>query len=226
MHRKDLNERFSVVNGSRIQQLKSDIARCEQSNTMNVATYFEKLKIRFTLLSQDPLTSLNRAFQQISQEERVRGITRVKDEKARGVEPKSFKEAVKDEGWRKAMQTEIRALEDNDTWTMEKLPPGKRALGSQWVYKIKYNFDDTVERLKARLVVFGNHQVAGIDYNETFAPVTKMVTVSAFLTVATSKNWELHQMDVHNAFLHGDLEEEVYMNFFSGFESSDPDLYI
>lgn len=129
-----------------------------------------------------------------------------------------------DVGWRHAMQTKIRALEDNGTWTMEKLPPGKRALGSQWVYKIKYNSDGSVERLKARLVVFGNHQIAGIDYNETFAPVAKMVTVRAFLAIAASKNWELHQMDVHNAFLHGDLNEEVYMKLPPGFGSSQPDM--
>lgn len=141
-----------------------------------------------------------------------------------GVEPQSFKEAMKDAGWRGAMQKEIRALEDNGTWTMETLPPGKKALGSQWVYKIKYNSDGSVERLKARLVVFGNHQIEGIDYNETFAPVAKMVTVRAFLAIAASKNWELHQMDVHNAFLHGDLDEEVYMKLPPGFDSDTPGL--
>lgn len=141
-----------------------------------------------------------------------------------GCEPKSFKEAMTDVGWRQAMQTEIRALEDNGTWSMEKLPPGKRALGSRWVYKIKYNSDGSIERLKARLVVFGNHQIIGIDYNETFAPVAKMVTIRTFLTIAASQNWELHQMDVHNAFLHGDLHEEVYMKFPPGFGSSQPDM--
>lgn len=133
-------------------------------------------------------------------------------------------EAIKNEGWRRAMQEEIRALEDNGTWTMEHLPPGKRALGSQWVYKIKYQSNGHIERLKARLVVFGNHQIKGLDYNETFAPVTKMVTVRAFLAVAASKNWELHQMDVHNAFLHSDLDEEVYMKLPPGFESSYPNM--
>lgn len=141
-----------------------------------------------------------------------------------GLEPKNFKEAMKYSGWRDAMSKEIRALEDNKTWVMETLPPGKKALGSQWIYKIKYRSDGSIERLKARLVIFGNHQVEGIDYNETFAPVAKMVTVRIFLAIAAVKRWEVHQMDVHNAFLHGDLSEEVYMKVPPGFKITNPDM--
>ncbi|CAH9074985.1 unnamed protein product [Cuscuta europaea] len=141
-----------------------------------------------------------------------------------GQEPHNIREAYTHEGWRDAMNSEIQALEANRTWTMVRLPPGKRALGCRWVYKIKYNSDGTIERLKARLVIFGNRQVAGLDYNETFAPVAKMVTVRAFLARAASKNWELHQMDVHNAFLHGDLHEEVYMMTPPGFHHADSTL--
>ena len=141
-----------------------------------------------------------------------------------GLEPRSYKEAMTDAGWREAMQREIRALEDNHTWVMEPLPNGKKALGCKWVYKIKYHSDGNIERLKARVVIFGNHQVEGLDYNETFAPVAKMITVRAFFVVAAAKNWELHQMDVHNAFLHGDLDEEVFMKLPPGFSPAQPGM--
>ncbi|KAL6343175.1 hypothetical protein AAG906_020973 [Vitis piasezkii] len=94
-----------------------------------------------------------------------------------GCEPSTYVEAIKDECWREAMRKEIQTLEDNETWTVEDLPPEKKAIRSKWVYKIKYNFDGSIERCKARLVILGNKQVEGIDYNETFAPTAKMVTV-------------------------------------------------
>ncbi|KAJ4796184.1 Retroelement pol polyprotein-like [Rhynchospora pubera] len=139
-----------------------------------------------------------------------------------GREPHHFGEAIKDANWRNAMQSEIDALERNETWTIEDLPPTKTAIGCKWVYRIKYHSDGSIERYKARLVVLGNRQVEGIDYTKTFAPVAKMVSVRTFLAVAIAKGWELHQMDVHNAFLHGDLNEEVYMRLPPGFNSSQP----
>ncbi|CAH9121069.1 unnamed protein product [Cuscuta epithymum] len=135
-------------------------------------------------------------------------------------EPGSFREAVCDPRWREAMQREISALERTGTWTLTPLPPGKRAIYCKWVYKIKYKSDGTIDRYKARLVVCGNRQVQGIDYSETFAPVAKMVTVRTLLMVAASRHWELHQMDVDNAFLHGDLHEEVYMHLPPGYSAS------
>ena len=81
-----------------------------------------------------------------------------------GVEPASFAEAMRDPRWREAMKSGLQALENNNTWTVVSLPPGKRAIGCKWVCRIKYNADGTVERYKARLVILGNKQVEGIDY--------------------------------------------------------------
>lgn len=89
------------------------------------------------------------------------------------------------------MTDEIVALEDNDTWTVVDLLPGKKDLGCKWVYRVKFKVNGTIERHKSRLVVLGNNQIEGVDYNETFAPVAKMVTVLAFLN-ADSKNWKVH----------------------------------
>lgn len=98
-----------------------------------------------------------------------------------GHEPTRFSEAISDPNWSEAMRKEIEALEKNGTYVLVDLPHGKKAIGCKWVYKIKYNADGTIERYKARLVILGNNQVAGIDYNETFAPVAKMVSVRVFL---------------------------------------------
>ncbi|RVW23158.1 Retrovirus-related Pol polyprotein from transposon TNT 1-94 [Vitis vinifera] len=110
--------------------------------------------------------------------------------------------------------------------SVEDLPLGKKAIGSKWVYKIKYNSDGSIKRCKVHLVILGNKQVEGIDYNETFVPTAKMVIVQLFLAIAAAKGWELHQMDVHNAFLHGDLDEKVYMQMSPGFVSPTPAQHI
>ncbi|PKH47914.1 hypothetical protein CRG98_050403 [Punica granatum] len=126
------------------------------------------------------------------------------------VEPKTYREAVCDPRWRTAMAEEIRALEMNQTRTLAALPLCKRPIDCKWVFKIKRRADGEVKRYKARLVAKGFTQVEGIDFHETFAPVAKLVTVQCLLTVAVAKGWEMYQMDVQNAFLHGNLDEEVY----------------
>ncbi|KAL0421083.1 UNVERIFIED_CONTAM: Retrovirus-related Pol polyprotein from transposon RE2 [Sesamum latifolium] len=109
------------------------------------------------------------------------------------------------------MEKELEALEKNSTWDLTELPAGKRAIGSRWVYKTKLNQDGSIERYKARLVAKGYTQIEGVDFFDSFSPVAKTVTVRIFIAVATAFRWPLLQLDVNNAFLHGYLEEEVYM---------------
>jgi len=104
------------------------------------------------------------------------------------VEPTSYSTAVKDLGWCKAMDVELQAVEENQTWILIDLPPGKDAVDFKYVYKIKRNSDGSVERLKARLVTKGYTQQEGIDYHETFSLVAKMVTVRYLLLVATVRD--------------------------------------
>jgi len=109
------------------------------------------------------------------------------------------------------LNEELRALEDNGTWELTTLPTGKSAIGWKWFYKTKLKSDGAIERYKATLVVRGFSQEYGLDYEETFAPAAKMTTVRAVLAVAAIKQWQAYQMNVSNAFLHGDLEEVVYI---------------
>nr|CAN78733.1 hypothetical protein VITISV_020436 [Vitis vinifera] len=134
--------------------------------------------------------------------------------------PNTIQEAFKISEWKKAVQDEIDALEKNGTWTITDLPVGKRPVGCKWIFTIKYKADGSVERFKARLVARGFTQSYGIDYQETFAPVAKLNTIRILLSLVVNQDWCLQQLDIKNAFLNGDLEEEVYMEIPPGFEGS------
>jgi len=131
--------------------------------------------------------------------------------------PKIVHEASKKGEWREAMKTEMKALEKNETWEKCILPTGKKPVGCRWVFTIKHKVDDTIERYKARLVAKGYTQTYDIDYSETFSPVAKIDTIRVLFSIAANKNWPLDQFDVKNAFLHGNLKEEVYMEAPPGF---------
>uniref|UniRef100_A0A2N9EMC6 Reverse transcriptase Ty1/copia-type domain-containing protein n=1 Tax=Fagus sylvatica TaxID=28930 RepID=A0A2N9EMC6_FAGSY len=132
-------------------------------------------------------------------------------------EPHTFREASSDPLWQQAMKEELDALLKTGTWDLVDLPAGKSAIGCKWVYKIKTRSDGTVDRYKARLVAKGFTQEYGIDYEETFAPVARLSSVRTLIAVSASRHWPLFQMDVKNAFLNGELTEEVYMQLPPGF---------
>nr|CAN67317.1 hypothetical protein VITISV_019719 [Vitis vinifera] len=130
---------------------------------------------------------------------------------------KSTHEALSHPGWRQAMVDEMTALHSNGTWDLVVLPPGKSTVGCRWVYAVKVGPDGQVDRLKARLVAKGYTQVYGSDYGDTFSPVAKIASVRLLLSMAAMCSWPLYQLDIKNAFLHGDLAEEVYMEQPPGF---------
>lgn len=131
--------------------------------------------------------------------------------------PKTIGEALNHSGWRDAMIDEINALDHNNTWELVELPVGKKAIGCKWVFTVKVNPDGSMARLKARLVAKGYAQTYGVDYSKTFSPVAKVSSIRLFISLAATYDWTLHQLDVKNAFLHGDLHEEVYMEQQLGF---------
>jgi hypothetical protein len=135
--------------------------------------------------------------------------------------PHDWQEAKADPRRRGAMLEEMDALDKNNTWILTTLPANKKVVGCKWVFTIKQTPEGKVERYKARLVAKGYSQTYGVDYDETFSPVTKMNTIRTLISIASNCNWMLLQMDVKNAFLHGDLQEEVYMEIPPRFNSKE-----
>ena len=115
------------------------------------------------------------------------------------------------------MAEEYKALVDNNTWRLVSRPPGANVVTGKWIFRHKFHSDGTLARHKARWVVRGFTQRHGIDYDETFSPVVKPATIRVVLSIAASRQWPIHQLDVKNAFLHGHLHETVYCQQPPGF---------
>ena len=126
-------------------------------------------------------------------------------------EPKGFKSAAKSLEWLAAMDDEIKALKLNQTWELVPRPAATNVVGSKWVFRTKYHLDGSIDRLKACLVAKGYTQLYGLDFNDTFSPVVQASTIRIVLSIAVSRGWTMRQLDVKNAFLHGLLQEQVYM---------------
>nr|GEZ27963.1 putative reverse transcriptase, RNA-dependent DNA polymerase, Gag-polypeptide of LTR copia-type [Tanacetum cinerariifolium] len=133
--------------------------------------------------------------------------------------PNTFHGACKNKEWIVSMNNEMEALNRNETWEITQLPPGRKPIGCKWIYKIKYKSNGDIERYKARLVAKGYNQREGVDYAETFSLVVKIVTVRCLINIAVNNGWPLFQLDVNNAFLNGNLTEEVYMTLPPGYFS-------
>ncbi|CAM8943434.1 unnamed protein product [Rhodiola kirilowii] len=128
--------------------------------------------------------------------------------------PPTYNEAISSvDGpiWKEAIKSELDSIMQNHTWELVNLPPGCKPLDSKWIFTKKMKVDGTVEKYKARLVIKGYRQKEGLDYFDTFSPVTRITSIRMIIAIAALRNLEIHQMDVKTAFLNGDLEEEIYM---------------
>jgi hypothetical protein len=137
-------------------------------------------------------------------------------------EPSNVEEALRSEHWKKTMDTEYEAL----TWHLVPPKKGSNIIDCKWVFKEKRKADGSLDKYKARLVAKGYKQRFGIDYEDIFSPIVKMATIRAILSVAVSKGWSLRQLDISNAFIHGILEEEVYMRQPPGYINSAMPNYV
>jgi hypothetical protein len=132
-------------------------------------------------------------------------------------EPACCEEALKDPKWKNAMKEEMSMIQKNKTWELVDKPEDRHIIGVKWVFRTKLNADCSINKYKARLVVKGYAQIFGVDYSDTFAPVSRLDTIRLVLAIAAQKGWKVFQLDVKSAFLNGDLQEEIYVEQPEGF---------
>ena len=152
------------------------------------------------------------------------------DELARSLmdDPATYAEAISGPDamhWRGAIASELASIKENGTWEIvAKLPPGRHPIGCKWIFERKFNPNGTIDKFKARLVAKGYAQTYGVDYEETYAPVAKYMSIHILLVIGTILDLEIHQMDVKTAFLNGNLDEEIYMEIPEGVECKANDI--
>lgn len=141
-------------------------------------------------------------------------------------EPMNFTQAAKNRNWKMAMEKEIQSIEENKTWKLTELPRGQKVIGVKWIFKLKKDAEGNVVKHKARLVAKGYVQEHGVDFNEIFAPVTRLETVRLLLALAAKEEWEVHHLDVKIAFLNGEINEDVYVTQPEGFVKSGKEKWV
>ncbi|CAL1404046.1 unnamed protein product [Linum trigynum] len=140
--------------------------------------------------------------------------------------PRTVAQALRLPHWRAAMSDEVSAQIRNHTWDLVPAPPDCNILSNKWVYRTKIHPDGSLDRHRARLVARGFEQIPGLDFDQTYSPVLKPATLRLILGLAVTQGWPLHQIDVANAFLHGQLQETVYMQQPPGFVDPDRPDYV
>lgn len=133
------------------------------------------------------------------------------------IDPANVEEAMDLDVWRLAMQEELEMIDKNSTWELTEKPVDRKTIGVKWIFKTKLNNDGSISKQKARLVVKGYAQSAGIDYKDTFALVARLDTIRLLIAITAQNGWFLYQLDVKSAFLNGFLEEETYVDQPEGF---------
>jgi len=136
-------------------------------------------------------------------------------------DPVIFEEAIKSKRWRDAMKREMKAIEKNKTWELTDLLKGMKPIRVKWIFKTKLKENGEIDKFKARLVAKGYAQQYGVDYTEVFAPVVKLDTIRIILSTTAHHGWSIFQLDVKSAFLHGELNEEIYVQQPTGFMKID-----
>ena len=139
-------------------------------------------------------------------------------------EPCTFKEALNSTYsplWKEAIKSEIDSILQNHTWELVDLPPSCKPLSSKWIFKRKLKADGSIDKYKTKLVIKGYKQIEGLDYFDTYSPVTRITSIRLIIAIAALWNLEVHQMDVKTVFLNGDIEEEIYMEQPEGFSAPD-----
>nr|GEZ27512.1 putative ribonuclease H-like domain-containing protein [Tanacetum cinerariifolium] len=197
----------------------------ETISSNNTTKTYKKVKPQASVLATRPNNKSSPNVNKGRDEKYVSGKNQSQNyNTAKGV-PKKSKECVNhfmvcQQEWKNAMDVEMDALMRNETWEKCVLPHGRKPVGYRWIFTVKYKPDRVIDRYKAQLVAKGYTQTYGIDYSETLSPVAKIDTIRVLFSITSNQGWPLHQFDVKNAFLHGDLKEELYMEAPPGFSHS------
>ena len=135
-------------------------------------------------------------------------------------EPQTYKKAMTSHEapfWKEAINSEVESILQNHTWKLVDIPPENKPIGYKWIFKRKFNVDGSIEKYKARLVAKGYRQKEGLDYFNTYSPVSRITSIRMLIAIASLYNMEIHHMDVKTTFLNGELDEEIYMKQPEGF---------